>query len=595
MKRKIVSLLLAGCLVAKVGAVALAEELPEIVVTESVDNTAAENTSDTTVETPAETEITESSETESYDTTISDTEDDTTIDNVNGDIIAEEQIIVSNDGTNNDSSKEYSEGDTRFEIITNEDGTQKKIIYEYKIDEETGKLIEVVKDEIEGQFDEDGELIEDIEVDNENDEDLGKIIGFESLDDISFDHVPTIDELKASLPKTVVATIKGKEENSTQDIEIKFDESALEEIVIEDANNEDEESKIFTLEAEIATDIDVADGVSNPKLTITVSDPGIDYEYQELIDETTGISVKGVLPKGATLEISTQEVPESVIERIEALNESYDMEKDSCDTEFVDTSVVINVLDKDGNIYDLTKSDKQVLVTIPVQDESIEKIAGNKFTLLIDDEEIDHSFDKDEKVVKYLTNDLSKQVTVLGTQTHYFYNVRFEVLSTTEDDFEFSSEYRAEKGSDLTIPTFYSSEYPKLDTLTWDDVDDTVECDMVYTNYIDSTKYVADKGEIDDSISEVESYGDELVADGENIVSDTSDNTDDVNIDSENDESTVSEENVENSNSDNNESETKSSDAKKENESTNDTEVIIKDDILLPDSSESEDDAPVEN
>lgn len=56
--------------------------------------------------------------------------------------------------------KEPEEGDTYFEIVTKEDGTTVKVTYEYVVNEETGELEAVVKEELEGLFDEEGNLIE---------------------------------------------------------------------------------------------------------------------------------------------------------------------------------------------------------------------------------------------------------------------------------------------------------------------------------------------------------------------------------------------------------------------------------------------------
>lgn len=612
MKRRIVSLLLAGCMIAKVGAVAFAEEMPEIQTIESTNET-AEPTVTENVETNDV--VTETPVTESYDTTIpevepkeSETSDESTVDtdiSVTDDESKKDVVEDEPSLEKDETSIEPSEGDTRFEIITNEDGTQKKIVYEYVVDEETGELIEVIKEEIEGKFDENGELIEDVEEDD--DENLGKIIGFEALEDISFDHVPTMDELKDSLPKSVAATIKGKEDDTKQDVEIKFNESSLEEIVIENADNEEEESRTYNLEAEVVTDIEIADGVSLPNLTITVLDQGIDYEYQELTDETTGVCVKGVFPKNASIEVTMSEISQTISNRMKALDDAYDMNLDSCDTEFVDSCYQINILDKDGNVYDMAASDKQAHVIIPLQDDSASKIAGNRFTVFVGEGETDHKFDKDANTIEYLSNDFAAPVTVLGTQTHYFYNVRFEVLSTTEEDFEFSSEYRAEKGSELTVPTFYSSDYPKLESLTWSDVDATVECDMLYTNYIDSTKYVADKGDVlEDSI--VESYGDDIVVEGE-------ENIDDESIVSKEDDASVIDDaaatqpgETEKSNSDevtdvevtepvkkvDDDASDTNSEQEHDNKSTDDVEVVVKEDIIVPEVSESNDDTSSE-
>ncbi len=52
-------------------------------------------------------------------------------------------------------------GDTYFIITTNEDGTAVKATYEYVINEETGELEAILKEEIKGKFDEDGNLIDE--------------------------------------------------------------------------------------------------------------------------------------------------------------------------------------------------------------------------------------------------------------------------------------------------------------------------------------------------------------------------------------------------------------------------------------------------
>ena len=58
-------------------------------------------------------------------------------------------------------AEEKQVGDTYFEIVTKEDGTQVKATYEYILDEETGELKSVLKEEQEGTFDEEGNLIEE--------------------------------------------------------------------------------------------------------------------------------------------------------------------------------------------------------------------------------------------------------------------------------------------------------------------------------------------------------------------------------------------------------------------------------------------------
>ena len=57
-------------------------------------------------------------------------------------------------------SEEPAEGDTYFKIIMRDYGTKVKVTYEYVMNEETGELEAIVKDELEGEFDEDGNLIE---------------------------------------------------------------------------------------------------------------------------------------------------------------------------------------------------------------------------------------------------------------------------------------------------------------------------------------------------------------------------------------------------------------------------------------------------
>lgn len=52
-------------------------------------------------------------------------------------------------------------GDKYYKIITQEDGTTVREIYEYVLDEETGELTAILKESLEGQFDEEGKLIEE--------------------------------------------------------------------------------------------------------------------------------------------------------------------------------------------------------------------------------------------------------------------------------------------------------------------------------------------------------------------------------------------------------------------------------------------------
>ena len=335
----------------------------------------------------------------------------------------------------------------------------------------------------------------------------------------------------------------------------------------EDTDNTDDTDNTELESDESSTDEELEDDMSDAdtELAEYITDSDLNYSYQELVDEETGISIKGPFPENATLQVTSSDIPTAIMDRITALYSQYDIELDSCDTEFIDTCVELKILDADGNEYDALDSDKDVLVTIPVSEVSMEMIGSNKYTVLAGDEsELPHSFDKEDATIQFLTKDLSRVITVLGTQTHYFYTVRFEVLSTTEDDFEFSTEYRAERGDSIEPPTFYSSAYPKLEQLTWDDVDETVECDMTFTNYIDSTKYVADKGDsIDDSEFEVESYGEKLSTDDEYALEESDSDSDSTSEESDDDPDEI--------------------------------EVALKEDMILPESSDSDVDVPIED
>lgn len=57
--------------------------------------------------------------------------------------------------------EDIKQGDTYFEIVTREDGTTVKATYEYILNEETGELEPILKEEQEGKFDEEGNLIEE--------------------------------------------------------------------------------------------------------------------------------------------------------------------------------------------------------------------------------------------------------------------------------------------------------------------------------------------------------------------------------------------------------------------------------------------------
>lgn len=78
-----------------------------------------------------------------------------------------EELPGESDDEKAEEPKEPEAGDTYFEIITKDDGTTVKTIYEYVINEETGELEPVIKEEIEGLFDENGNPVEEKECEHE--------------------------------------------------------------------------------------------------------------------------------------------------------------------------------------------------------------------------------------------------------------------------------------------------------------------------------------------------------------------------------------------------------------------------------------------
>ena len=261
MKRKLLSMLMAGLMITNSSLVAFAEEIPEETIVES--NQESEEVSNDTVQ-----ESDESPNSQLEDTS--------------------EQV-----------NSNEKDGDEKEEMETDQLSDDEEIVDGKETDEETGEL--------EGLFDEDGNPIEeeeDLEEEllmEEEDEDIGKIIKFEPLSSIKFDYTPSIEEIEDALPKTVTAIVKGKDEDTEISVDISFNYDDYCNIAKEDTENINDETLSYTLEAKVSTSYEFVDGISNPTLSITVLNEGIDLTYQELTDEESQITVSGMLPVGAKL------------------------------------------------------------------------------------------------------------------------------------------------------------------------------------------------------------------------------------------------------------------------------------------------------
>ncbi len=216
------------------------------------------------------------------------------------------------------------------------------------------------------------------------------------------------------------------------------------------------------------------------------------------------------MPEGATLELKMIDENNAHIREIVEHNQEMSYDMDSFDMMFAESQFGIAVVDADGNEY---TSEEGFLITKTVSEDTINKISDNHFVVYAGDNMIEHAFDRDEKTITFKVDTLSDEFVIIGTETCRFYTIRFEVLSVSDDSFEFSTESRLKKGDDVIVPEFYSDEYKGiLDTIDWSDVDSVCEKDAVYTKYVDSKAYDIEKGEsVEDP--EAESYGEEIVID----------------------------------------------------------------------------------
>lgn len=541
MKNRIVSLLLTGVVISNATLTAFAEEMNEIPVSEtaietcsnlevsvtdaetSTNNTVIDSAVNETQNSVTTTEIINNETVESkdsnLDTTVSETTDGTEVsenenvltdnkENESDNIIDNEDKIVEAEDKVIE-KKEPIVGDQTFEIKTNEDGTQTRITYEYQIDEETGELILVEIESIDGLFDEDGNLIETEEEDTEEDDAIGKVIGLSGLGVVTFDHKPTIDEVKASLPTSIGATIKGETENIETSFAITFNDADIEAIV--NAVPDDEEVDLaFNLTPIVTNAIEIAENVEIPSLEIRIiCDAAL--EYQTLIDETSGIAVEGMLPKDASISVETIDNEEFAAIMTKANNVFYENPDayDSFDFLFMDSSYRIIITDSEGNEY---VPKYELLVTKKVADENVTKIGNNQFTVTENGTEVSNSFNAETKELSYLTSNLSDTL-ISGINTINYVSVRFEVLSTN-NDFEFSSVSKLEVGAEIVVPEFYTSDKTigsALSDIDWSDVDSVATASVTYTKYIDSSDYIIERGN-DIEVVEAASYGDVLTA-----------------------------------------------------------------------------------
>lgn len=365
------------------------------------------------------------------------------------------------------------------------------------------------------------ETDDDADVEDEEilDEDLGKIIGFRSLGTVTFDYEPTVDDIKAALPNQVTAIFKSEDENTEAAISVQYNDAAIEEIVaqISDTNAKDEELT-FILEAQVLTSSDYVSGVAAPTVTIKLVDGGYDLVYQTLSDEGTNVTVEGMLPEEATIEVvsDSENIVEAAAEGIAQAEENYDVDKKTVDTKFIVNNYKITVYDAEGNEYIPTET---LLITEKLDEDEVKAIAGNQYTIYDEDGElIEHSFDAELGEITYLADSLDANVTTLGTETDYVYSVNFEIRDADTDVVLFSSESRMLKGSEVTVPEFYSSAYD-VASIDWGDVEATVTKDATYTTYVNKNDVNVETGEEDADLV-VESYGEKLFVEDTTAIDD---------------------------------------------------------------------------
>lgn len=344
----------------------------------------------------------------------------------------------------------------------------------------------------------------------EKDEDIGKIIGFHSLGVITFAYEPTIDDIKAVLPGRVVAILKGEHENVEADMSITFNDAAIESIIsqLSDTNVADTELT-FTLEAQVLTSCDYVENVAAPTVTIKLVDEDYNLTYQTLSDEASGVTVEGMLPEGAKVEVVSDEetLVDAAVEDMALAEESVDLDDKTVDRKYVVNNYNITVLDSEGNEY---VPEQALLVTEKLDEEEVAAIAGNQYTLYDDKGDIiEHSFDANLGEITYLANDFSSDITTLGTKTDFMYTVSFEIRDSATDQVLFATEGRFPKGTEIITPEFYDKNYD-LESINWSDIDEFVTRDATYTAYINKATIEVETGK-EDADLEVASYGEKLL------------------------------------------------------------------------------------
>ena len=470
MKRKLFSMLMAGLMITNSTLVAFAKEMPEETIVESTQE--SEEVSNDTVQ-----EINESSNSQSED-------------------------------TSEDENSNEKDGDEKDTVETEQFSDDEEVLEQEKLFDEDGNPIE--EDE---NLDEDEELIEEEEeLIEEEDEDLGKIIKFESLSNIKFDCTPSIEEIEAALPKTVTAIVKGKDEDEEISIDISFNYDDYSNIAKDDTNNLNDETLSYTLEANVSTSYEIVDGLSNPTLNITVLNEGLELSYQELTDEESRITVSGMLPAGSKLVLDYDVcAPDSIKEPILEAWSNEDTESNFIEHPYFQIVTGLSIVDGNDNIFTPIEG-YDLLVTIKLTDEDIERIAGHNYNVFYGENEIEHSFSVEDKTISFRYSDSfdGDILTITGIENQYYYTVTFNILSKKDGtDYQMSSSSRLLRGSKVIIPEFYDIDHPKISDMDWSDVEEIVTHDAVYTKYIDSKSYDIETGS-EDEVLEAESYGEIL-------------------------------------------------------------------------------------
>ncbi len=488
MKKKIVSMLLAGMMLGNTGLVAFAKEAEPM--DSAAETVVAETAADEAV----------AAETEASEEVAEDTAENTVVKVAEAEDTSASNEVVASEETVADTESEDIKA-TEADSTTEEEPT---------------------------------ELYNDAVVE-EKDEDIGKIIGFRSLGVITFDYEPTADDIKAALPGRVVAILKGEHENVEADMSITFNDAAIENIIsqLSDTNAADTELT-FTLEAQVFTSCDYVENVAAPTVTIKLVDEGYNLTYQTLSDEASGVTVEGMLPEGAKVEVVSNEetLVDAAVEDMALAEENVDLDDKTVDRKYVVNNYNITVFDSEGNEYE---PEQALLVTEKLDEEEVAAIAGNQYTLYDDKGDIiEHSFDANLGEITYLANDFSSDITTLGTKTDFMYTVSFEIRDSATDQVLFATEGRFPKGTEIITPEFYGKDYD-LESINWGDIDEFVTRDATYTAYINKAKIEVETGE-EDADLEVASYGKKL------LVEDTTAINEDKNVSIEA-EATVADEN----------------------------------------------------